>query len=398
MSMVGIRDMSLLQTPPDERYPVQTYVVEYSDALVRDAILREMSRGGQVYVLHNRVQTIEAMYARLKKLVPEARIAIGHGQMREHALEDVMLDFYEGKYDVLLCTTIIEAGLDVPRANTLIVCDADRFGLSQLYQLRGRVGRSNRLAYAFLTVSPNKVLTENADKRLAAIREFTEFGSGFRVAMRDLEIRGTGNLLGAEQSGHMAAVGYDLYVKMIEEAVRELRGDQSLGDIQTKMELKIDAYLPSEYVRSDVTRVEIYKKIASVAGRAAREDLIEELIDRFGDPTRPVMNLIEIAHLKNLCQRLGIDLVTQKAGALHMRFSPAAEVDVMKLIAALRPFEKAVRLQAGRESAILYQDGKKNVEEQLPGAVLMMEKVASEMAPEALKPAGAGTKDEGEGA
>ena len=381
MSMVGIRDMSLLQTPPDERYPVQTYVVEYSDALVRDAILRELSRGGQVYVLHNRVQTIEAMYARLKKLVPEARIAVGHGQMREQALEDVMLDFYEGKYDVLLCTTIIEAGLDVPRANTLIVCDADRFGLSQLYQLRGRVGRSNKLAYAFLTVSPNKVLTESADKRLAAIREFTEFGSGFRVAMRDLEIRGTGNLLGAEQSGHMSTVGYDLYVKMIEEAVRELRGDQTLGDIQTKVELKVDAYLPGEYVASDVTRVEVYKKIASVGSKAAREDLLEELIDRFGAPARPVMNLIEIAHLKNLCQRMGIDLVTARGGGIVMRFSPAADVDVMKLVEALRPYEKLVRLQAGKESALVYQDGRKPVEDQLPGAVQMMEKVVEGLAP-----------------
>ena len=393
MSMVGIRDMSLLQTPPDERYPVQTYVVEYSDALVRDAILRELSRGGQVYVLHNRVQTIEAMFARIKKLVPEAKIAVGHGQMREQALEDVMLDFYEGKYDVLLCTTIIEAGLDVPRANTLIVCDADRFGLSQLYQLRGRVGRSNKLAYAFLTVSPNKVLTENADKRLSAIREFTEFGSGFRVAMRDLEIRGTGNLLGAEQSGHMASVGYDLYVKMIEEAVRELRGDQSLGDIQTKVELKVDAYLPGEYVRSDVTRVEIYKKIASVGSRAAREDLIEELIDRFGDPARPVMNLIEIAHLKNLCQRLGIDLVSGRAGALIMRFSPAADVDVMRLVEALKPFEKVVRLQAGKESALVYQDGKKAVEDQLSGAVQMMEKVVQKMSPALITEQGEGESE-----
>jgi transcription-repair coupling factor (superfamily II helicase) len=380
MSMVGIRDMSLLQTPPDERYPVQTYVVEYTDGLVRDAILREISRGGQVYVLYNRVKTIEAMYARLKKLVPEARIAVGHGQMREHALEDVMLDFYEGKHDVLLCTTIIEAGLDVPRANTLIVCDADRFGLSQLYQLRGRVGRSNKLAYAFLTVSPNKILTENADKRLSSIREFTEFGSGFRVAMRDLEIRGTGNLLGSEQSGHMASVGYDLYVKMIEEAMRDLRGDVRLGDIQTKMELKIDAYLPSEYVRNDMTRVEIYKRIAQITTRAAREDVIEELIDRFGDPARPVMNLIEIAHMKNLCQRLGIDLVSAKAGALILRFSQAAQVDVVKLVAALRPFEKTLRLQAGRESAIVYQDGKKPLEDQLSGAVLMLEEIADQVA------------------
>ncbi len=376
MSMVGIRDMSLLQTPPEERYPVQTYVLEYQDGIVCDAILREMGRGGQVYVLYNRVQTIEVMYERLKRLVPEARIAIGHGQMREHRLEDVMLDFYEGKYDVLLCTTIIEAGLDVPQANTLIVCDADRFGLSQLYQLRGRVGRSNRLAYAYLTVSPRKVLTDTADKRLSAIREFTEFGSGFRVAMRDLEIRGTGNLLGAEQSGHMASVGYDLYVKMIDESVRELRGDVSKGDIVAKMELKIDAYLPTGYVQSDIMRVEMYKKIAGIQDRAGREDLIEELIDRFGDPGKPVMNLIEIAHLKSLCQQCGIDQVTHKAGQLVMRFSPLMELDPMKLVAALKPFEKLVKLTAGRETALVYGDPKKPPEEQVRGAVAMMEDVA----------------------
>ena len=379
MSMVGIRDMSLLQTPPEERYPVQTYVVEYSDGLVRDAILRELSRGGQVYVLHNRVQTIEVMYARLKKLVPEARIAIGHGQMREHALEDVMLDFYEGKYNVLLCTTIIEAGLDVPRANTLIVCDADHFGLAQLYQLRGRVGRSNRLAYAFLTVNPGKVLTESADKRLSAIREFTEFGSGFRVAMRDLEIRGAGNLLGSEQSGHMASVGYDLYVKMIEEAVRELRGDVGKGDIQTKVELKVDAYLPSDYVTSDVTRVEMYKKIASIDSREAREDLIEELVDRFGDPGRPVMNLIEIAHLKSQCQRIGIDSVTSRGGDLYLRFSPLYDPNPMHLVMALKPYEKKVRLLAGKESGLLLPGGKKSVEDQLKAAVPIMEGIAKGM-------------------
>ncbi len=379
MSMVGIRDMSLLQTPPEERYPVQTYVLEYQDGLVRDAILREMAREGQVYVLYNRVQSIDMMYERLKRLVPEARIAIGHGQMREQMLEDVMLDFYEGKYDVLLCTTIIEAGLDVPSANTLIVCDADRFGLSQLYQLRGRVGRSNRLAYAYLTVNPRKVLTDTADKRLSAIREFTEFGSGFRVAMRDLEIRGTGNLLGAEQSGHMASVGYDLYVKMIEESVRELRGDVSKGDIQTKVELKIDAYLPTEYVTSDLMRMEMYKKIASIEDRAAREDLLEELIDRFGDPTRPVMNLIDIAHLKSLCQKIGIDSVTQRANQLALRFSPAADLDVMRLIDALKPFEKHVRLSAGKESALLYSDAKRTPEDLVRGAVQMMERVVEQM-------------------
>ncbi len=382
MSMVGIRDMSLLQSPPEERYPVQTYVVEYSDGLIRDAILRELSRGGQVYVLHNRVQTIDMMFERLKKLVPEARIAVGHGQMREHALEDVMLDFYEGKFDVLLCTTIIEAGLDVPRANTLIVCDSDRFGLSQLYQLRGRVGRSNRLAYAYLTVNPSKVLTQDAEKRLSAIREFTEFGSGFRVAMRDLEIRGTGNILGAEQSGHMAAVGYDLYVKMIDETVREMRGDIRQGDIQTRIEIKADAYLPSDYVASDVMRVEMYKKIAAIDSPDAREDLIEELIDRFGDPTKPVMNLIDIAQLKSLCSRLGIDLVQGKGDQLAMRFSNMADLDIVLLLKAIEPMKKCFRFMPTNPPVLSYFEFGKKQEELVKGAVEAMQKVVEKVCTE----------------
>ena len=391
MSMVGIRDMSLLQSPPDERYPVQTYVVEYSDGLVRDAILRELSRGGQVYVLYNRVQTIEMMYTRLKKLVPEARIGIGHGQMREHALEDVMMDFYEGKFDVLLCTTIIEAGLDVPRANTLIVCDADRFGLSQLYQIRGRVGRSNRLAYAYLTVNPAKVLTENADKRLAAIREFTEFGSGFRVAMRDLEIRGAGNLLGSEQSGFMASIGYDLYVKMIDDTVKEMRGDVSQGDIDTRMDVKMDAYLPQDYVYNDILRVEMYKKIASVRTDADRDDLIEELIDRFGDPNRPVMNLIDIAQMKNLCSRLGIDLVSVKGDKLHMRFSIAADIDLMPVLMAAKKHEQYLRLMGGNPPTLVYFDKpRQGVEELMKGALAVMSQVVQDYEEQAKTAAASG--------
>ena len=378
MSMVGIRDMSLLQSPPEERYPVQTYVVEYSDGLVRDAILRELSRGGQVYVLYNRVQTIEVMYSRLKRLVPEARIAVGHGQMREHALEDVMLDFYEGKYDVLLCSTIIEAGLDVPRANTLIVCDADRFGLSQLYQLRGRVGRSNRLAYAYLTVNPNKVLTEAADKRLNAIREFTEFGSGFRVAMRDLEIRGAGNLLGSEQSGFMASVGYDLYVKMIEDTVREMRGDISMGDIETRVDVKMDAYLPQEYVSSDLMRVEMYKKIATIRSQEDRDDLIEELIDRFGDPNRPVMNLIEIASLKALCSQLGIDYVSVRNGDLLMRFSIAADIDLVRVLMAIKKYPECLRMQGGNPPTLIYFKANASAEELMRGAVDVMQRAVQD--------------------
>ncbi len=377
MSMVGIRDMSLLQSPPEERYPVQTYVVEYSDGLIRDAILREMARGGQVYVLYNRVQTIDVMYSRLKKLVPEARIAVGHGQMREHALEDVMMDFYEGKFDVLLCTTIIEAGLDVPRANTMIVCDADRFGLSQLYQLRGRVGRSNRLAYCYLTVNPNKVLTETADRRLSAIREFTEFGSGFRVAMRDLEIRGAGNLLGSEQSGFMASVGYDLYVKMIEETIHEMRGDVTQGDIDTRVDIKIDAYLPQEYVSNDLLRVEMYKKIASIRNDENREDLVEELIDRFGDPSAPVMNLVEIAQLRALCSRLAIDYVTCKGDAMVMRFSISADIDLVRVLMAVKQHPE-IKVQGGNPPTLVYSAFRISQEELLRRSVKLMQEVVKD--------------------
>ncbi len=375
MSMVGIRDMSLLQSPPEERYPVQTYVVEYTDGLMRDAILREINRGGQVYVLYNRVQTIEVMFSRLKRLVPEARIAVGHGQMREQALEDVMLDFYEGKFDVLLCTTIIEAGLDVQRANTLIVCNADQFGLAQLYQLRGRVGRSNRLAYAYLTVNPNKVLTEAADKRLNAIKEFTEFGAGFRVAMRDLEIRGAGNLLGSEQSGFMASVGYDLYVKMIEDTVREMRGDASLGDIETRIDVKVDAYLPREYVTNDLLRVEMYKKIASIRDEEGRDDMVEELCDRFGDPNGPVMNLIEIASLKALCSKLGMDLVTVRGDELWMRFYIGADIDLMGVLMAIRERQDCLRMQGNNPPVLVYFKRGANAEELLRGAVPVLRQV-----------------------
>ena len=381
MSMVGIRDMSLLRTPPEERYPIQTYVVEYSDGLIRDAILREMARDGQVYILYNRVRSIERFYERLRKLVPEARIAIGHGQMREHALEDVMLDFYEGKYDVLLCTTIIEAGLDVPAANTLIVMDSERFGLSQLYQIRGRVGRSNRLAYAYLTIQPGKVLSEQADKRLSAIREFTEFGAGFRIAMRDLEIRGTGNLLGSAQSGHMAAVGYDLYVKMIDEAVRKLRGDVTQGDIQTRVELRLDAYLPGTYVPSDKQRIDVYKKIAQIDGEDSRNDLIEELIDRFGDPTRPVMNLIDVAHLKGLCSRIGVESIGLRQGKLAMKFAAAAQLDPMKLLKLLEKYRRRMVLSATTPPSLVLDFGPKPVDELVRLAIPLMEEVVKTVEP-----------------
>ncbi|MBO4925153.1 MAG: transcription-repair coupling factor [Clostridia bacterium] len=381
MSMVGVRDMSLLQTPPEERYPVQTYVLDYSDAVIRDAILRELGREGQVYFLYNQVRNIDAFAARLRALVPEARIAVAHGQMKESLLEDVMLDFYEHKFDVLLCSTIIENGLDVPAANTLIVFDADRFGLSQLYQLRGRVGRSTQVAYAYFTVRPDKMLSEDAQKRLSAIREFTAFGSGFRIAMRDLEIRGAGNIFGPEQSGNVAAVGYDMYCRLIEEAVREARG--ALGEkpaatsAETRVELKVDAYLPLDYVRGDSQRMEVYKRIAMIRDQDSRQDVIEELIDRFGDIPEPVMNLIGIAHLRGVCGSLGVTKVNAVSGTLIFRLNPDLIPDPQRLYQALVQTDPRLMFSAARDSAILFRAPGSTAEEMLRAAVPVMEKVSA---------------------
>ncbi len=382
MSMVGVRDMSLLQTPPEERYPVQTYVLDYNDAVIRDAIMRELNRQGQVYFLYNHVQHIDAFASRLRALVPEARIAVAHGQMKESLLEDVMLDFYEGRFDVLLCSTIIENGLDVPTANTIIVYDADRFGLSQLYQLRGRVGRSTRVAYAYFTVRPDKMLSETAQKRLSAIREFTEFGSGFRIAMRDLEIRGAGNIFGPEQSGQVAAVGYDMYCRLIEEAVREAQAEKGLEvpvEVDTRVDLRVDAYLPAEYVRGENQRMEVFKRIALIKTRETREDVIEELIDRFGDVPEPVMNLIDIAHLRGICQRLGIQRVNFVVNTLVCKFAPNVLPDPAALFAALEKTDKRLLLSANKEPALLLRDPKLTIEEMLREAVKLLEKVETQI-------------------
>ncbi|MBQ8081055.1 MAG: transcription-repair coupling factor [Clostridia bacterium] len=384
MSMVGVRDMSLLETPPEERLPVQTYVIDYHDVIIRDAIRRELGKGGQVYFLYNRVQSIEEFRARLQALLPEARIVAAHGQMKENALEDIMLDFHEGRYDVLLSTTIIENGLDVPNANTLIVYDADRFGLSQLYQLRGRVGRSNRTAYAYFTVRPDKMISEDAQKRLTAIREFTEFGSGFRIAMRDLEIRGAGNIFGPEQSGNVSTVGYDMYVKLIGEAVREAQSELTGAAPEperadTRVELKVDAFLPKEYVAGDVQRMEIYKRIALIRNREDREDVIEELIDRFGEPPEPVMCLIDIAHLRALSAGLGVVRVTFLANTLIMRLEPTLSPDPEKLFYALGRADERLMLSASKEPAILLRDKRLTVDRMLKEAVPVMEKVVKEL-------------------
>lgn len=354
MSMVGVRDMSLLETPPEERYPVQSYVVDYSDGMVRDAILRELNRGGQVFFLFNRVQQIDAFGARLRNLVPEARIAIAHGQMRDNALEDVMMDFSDGKFNVLLCTTIIENGIDIPNANTLIVFDADRFGLSQLYQLRGRVGRSNRAAYAYFLVKGDKALTETAEKRLAAIKEFTEFGAGFRIAMRDLEIRGAGNIFGPEQSGQVSVIGYDMYCKMIEEAVREAQGDFTLSrqsERETRVELHVNAFLPESYVSGQAQRVEVYKRISLIRDDEDQAQLVDDLVDRFGEPPEEVMTLMDIALLRSLAGKAGCDMVTFGSGFLTMRLKEEYIDDLNILVKALEgsPFS----LVGGKKPALV---------------------------------------------
>ena len=376
MSMVGVRDMSLLTTPPEERYPVQTYVMDYSDAVIRDAINREVGRGGQVYFLYNHVQHIDLFASHLRKMLPGVRIAVAHGQMKEGQLEDVMLDFFEHKQDVLLCSTIIENGVDVPNANTMIIYDADMFGLSQLYQLRGRVGRSNRTAFAYFTVRPSRTLSETAQKRLNAIREFTAFGSGFRIAMRDLEIRGAGNIFGPEQSGNVAAVGYDLYCKMIEEAVREASGEttvseQSLPD--TRVELKVDAYLPMDYVHDESQRMEVFRRISYIRSRSDREDVIEELIDRFGDVPDSVMTLIEVAHLRALCRYLHVTRVHWQSGALVMRLENTAPVE--KMYPLLMEADKRLLFSAGKDAALLFRDGRLAVSQLMHQLIPALEKI-----------------------
>ncbi len=313
MSMLGIRDLSVIETPPEDRFPVQTYVLEYNDEVITTAIKREVERGGQVYFVYNRVQSINSMAAKLQKMLPDCKIAVGHGQMSENALEKTMLDFMEGEYDILISTTIIETGLDIPNVNTLIIYDADKFGLSQLYQLRGRVGRSNRIAYCYLTYQKDKVLTEVAQKRLQSIKEFTDLGSGFKIALRDLEIRGAGNILGLEQHGFIASIGFDLYCQLLEEAIGELKGhkkEKPLLDIN--LELPIDGYIPDKLMNRTL-KMSFYRRISISSNLDQIKELEEELYDRFGDLPEETTNLLDIARLKILGQNLAVRSITAKS-------------------------------------------------------------------------------------
>lgn len=316
MAMSGIRDMSVIDEPPQDRYPVQTYVVEFNMALVVQAINKELKRGGQVYYIHNRVETISLCAAKLQQLIPDARIAYAHGKMSEEEMSDIWNQLLEHEIDILVCTTIIETGVDVPNVNTLIIEDADYFGLSQLYQLRGRVGRSNKRAYAYFTFKRQKVLTEVASKRLNAMREFTQFGSGFRIAMRDLEIRGAGSILGGSQHGHMESVGYDMYIKLLNEAIAEEKGEPIPTKSECTVDIQIDAHIPEEYIESLSQRIDIYKKIACVETHEDKLEMIDELIDRFGEPPKSVLGLIDASLLRNTASSLGITEIQQKKGSL----------------------------------------------------------------------------------
>ncbi len=378
MSMLGVRDLSVIETPPENRFPVQTYVVEHSGALVRDAIERELARSGQIYYLFNRVQGIQQMAEMIQQLVPDARVAVAHGQMSEQELEKAILDFLDGEFDVLVSTSIIETGVDIPNVNTLIVHDADKMGLSQLYQLRGRVGRSNRIAYAYFTYQRDKVLNEVAEKRLQAIKEFTELGSGFKIAMRDLSIRGAGNLLGGEQHGFIASVGFDLYSQMLAEEIEQrklaLDGDEAAAEaaapaaVTTQIELTVDAYLPGEYIYDSAQKIEIYKKVAAIRTFEEENDLADELTDRFGDLPPPVQHLLTVARLKVYGAMYGIRSISAKGDELilSMGAEQNTRIDGQKLFALSNKFERKLKLIPGSSIVIHMNRKGLTTEESLP--------------------------------
>lgn len=355
MSLTGVRDISVIETPPEERYPVQTYVVEFNDQLMRDAIMRELNRDGQVFFVYNRVETIRDMATYLSKLVPEARIAVAHGQMTERELEKIILDFIDKKYDMLVCTTIIETGIDIQNANTMIIYDADKMGLSQLYQLRGRVGRTNRIAYAYFTYMKDKVLTEVAEKRLKAIKEFTELGSGFKIAMRDLEIRGAGNIMGSAQHGHMATVGYDLYCRMLEDTVKLIKGDIDKEPIETTVDIKIDAYIPSGYIKDETQKIEVYKKIASIDSYDYMMELQEELEDRFSDIPNTVYNLMNIAYLRTIARELGIIEIKEVNNDIVIIFENKGYLTPHLVRFILEKYKREIQFKMGDTPSMVYK-------------------------------------------
>ena len=376
MSLIGIRDMSVLEEAPNDRMPIQTYVMEYNDEMVREAIERECARQGQVYYVYNRVEDIHEVAARVQRLVPDVTVAFAHGQMKERELEKIMFDFINGEIDVLVSTTIIETGLDISNANTMIIHDADQLGLSQLYQLRGRVGRSNRMAYAFLLYRRDKLLREVAEKRLAAIREFTDLGSGFKIAMRDLEIRGAGNLLGAQQHGHMEAVGYDLYCKMLNEAVRHLKGEIDEETYNTTIDINVDAFIPNSYIPNEYQKLDIYKRIAAIETDEEMEDMMEELIDRFGDIPKKVEKLLEVARLKAFAHAVYVTAIEQKSDRYIFTMYEKAKVNPAKIPDLLHTFKGELQFNAAAENPyFIYQKKRLNKKEKNENALEIVKNV-----------------------
>lgn len=382
MSLVGIRDMSVLEEPPVDRVPIQTFVTEHNDEMIREAINRELARGGQVYYVYNRVRSIDEAAAHIQELVPQANVAFAHGQMEKRELEKIMVDFINGDIDVLISTTIIETGMDISNVNTMIIEDADKFGLSQLYQLRGRVGRSNRTAYAFLLYRRDRMLTEVAEKRLSAIREFSDFGSGFKIAMKDLEIRGAGNVLGKSQHGHMAAVGYDLYCKMLNEAVNDLKGIKNEYSFETNVDLSVDAYIPSTYIKSEYQKLDIYKRIAAIESEEELSDMKDELVDRYGSLSTPAVNLLNIALIKSMAHKIGI---MEMKGTIEdgpsgcyktvMKVYPKAEINTEVIPDFIDSFGGAMKLVSGSQPQFIWRVTKKkynNAGEYLTGIKEML--------------------------
>jgi transcription-repair coupling factor (superfamily II helicase) len=355
MSLIGIRDMSVLEEPPMDRMPIQTYVMEYDEETVREAINRELRRGGQVYYVYNRVTDIADVALRIAKLVPDARVDFAHGQMSERELENVMYSFVNGDIDVLVSTTIIETGLDISNVNTMIIHDSDRYGLSQLYQLRGRIGRSNRTAYAFLMYRKNVMLKETAEKRLAAIREYTDLGSGFKIAMRDLELRGAGNLLGAQQHGHMNAVGYDLYCKMLNEAVKEAKGIHTMEGFETSVDLNVDAYIPDSYISNEFQKLDIYKRIAGIETQQDYDDMLEELLDRFGEPGKAVLNLLAIAKLKAIAHQGYVTEIKQIGKTVRFTLYEKARLNTEGFPALIQKYRRGLQFKNEQEPKFILE-------------------------------------------
>ncbi len=358
MSIVGIRDMSVIYEPPQNRKPVQTYVLEYDTEVIREAIIKEIERDGQVFYIFNNIENIQKKADDISKLVPEANVTYAHGRMTGREIEDIMQDFIDKKTNVLVCTTILESGIDIPNANTIIVENADRMGLAQLYQIRGRVGRSDRQAYAYITYKRDKMLSEVADKRLKAIKEFTEFGSGFKIAMRDLEIRGAGSLLGEIQSGHLEQVGYDTYCNLLDEVVKEMKGIEIEPDIDLLIDLNVTRYIPDEYIEDSSQKIEIYQNIALCKNEKDIEKVVDEIIDRFGNMPGELENLLYIARIKYLAKPFYITKITSKGTSVVFTFEQSKfTVDVIKLV---EKYKNQIKFQPGVKPMITLKIGTTN--------------------------------------